>query len=404
VVLGGELQFASCKVQIQDDDKNAGCFHWHTEKVDVLENIGTFNLTVLRKGGLSGEVTIKYATKDQTATAGKDYVAMEGTLTFPHGTVSQSLTLEIIDDDMYEQDETFTIILSEPTGGATFDKNTDGGTDSAVCTVVIVNDDEITSKLEEVVTLLRINADNLSLARENWGEALRDAIFPAPDSSGVGKAMHFINVPWKLMFAIVPPPGMCGGKPCFVLALVMIGVQVVLISDFAGMMGCQMNLKPAVTAITFVALGTSLPDTFASMAAARGDRYADNSVGNVTGSNSVNVFLGLGLAWLIQSLYWHFKGATPEWIAKYPGIYARQVEAGQKPGGFVVIAGDLSFSVIVFSICAVITLSIILARRPYELGGSKPKAYLTAAFLCFLWVVYVVLSSLSSYKIIIPPF
>jgi hypothetical protein len=56
-------------------------------------------------------------------------------------------------------------------------------------------------------------------------------------------------------------------------------VQVVLISDFASLMGCQMGLKPAVTAITFVALGTSLPDTFASMAAARGDKYADNSIG-----------------------------------------------------------------------------------------------------------------------------
>ena len=65
-------------------------------------------------------------------------------------------------------------------------------------------------------------------------------------------------------------------------------------------MGCQISLKPEVTAITFVALGTSLPDTFASMAAARGDKYADNSIGNVTGSNSVNVFLGLGLGWLIE--------------------------------------------------------------------------------------------------------
>ena len=30
------------------------------------------------------------------------------------------------------------------------------------------------------------------------------------------------------MFAIVPPPGMCGGFPCFFGALFMIGVQVTL--------------------------------------------------------------------------------------------------------------------------------------------------------------------------------
>merc|ERR1712226_961742 len=34
------------------------------------------------------------------------------------------------------------------------------------------------------------------------------------------------------------------------------------------------------------------------------DPYADNSIGNVTGSNSVNVFLGCGLAWSIGALYW----------------------------------------------------------------------------------------------------
>ena len=58
-----------------------------------------------------------------------------------------------------------------------------------------------------------------------------------------------------------------------------------------------------VTAITFVALGTSLPDTFASKSAAINEKYADNAVGNVTGSNSVNVFLGLGIPWLIAAIY-----------------------------------------------------------------------------------------------------
>lgn len=61
-------------------------------------------------------------------------------------------------------------------------------------------------------------------------------------------------------------------------------------------------------AITFVALGTSLPDLFASRTAARLERHADNAIGNVTGSNSVNVFLGLGLPWLIAAIYWESQG------------------------------------------------------------------------------------------------
>ena len=50
-------------------------------------------------------------------------------------------------------------------------------------------------------------------------------------------------------------------------------------------------------------MGTSLPDLFASKTAAVQERHADNSVGNVTGSNSVNVFLGLGLPWSIAAIY-----------------------------------------------------------------------------------------------------
>ena len=69
------------------------------------------------------------------------------------------------------------------------------------------------------------------------------------------------------------------------------------------------NSVPKVTAITFVALGTSLPDTFASKAAAVNEKSADNAIGNVTGSNSVNVFLGLGVPWVIASIYWAIKNA-----------------------------------------------------------------------------------------------
>ena len=59
--------------------------------------------------------------------------------------------------------------------------------------------------------------------------------------------------------------------------------------------------------LRFVAMGTSLPDTFASKIAAKNEKTADNAIGNVTGSNSVNVFLGLGLPWVIAAIYWQIK-------------------------------------------------------------------------------------------------
>jgi len=111
--------------------------------------------------------------------------------------------------------------------------------------------------------------------------------------------LHLVTIGWKLFFAIVPPAHYMGGWLCFVGSLAMIGVVTAVVGEFANLFGCVLGIKPAVTAITFVALGTSLPDTFASMAAARQEKYADSAVGNVTGSNSVNVFLGLGLPWAL---------------------------------------------------------------------------------------------------------
>lgn len=106
------------------------------------------------------------------------------------------------------------------------------------------------------------------------------------------------------MFATIPPPNYWGGYGCFVVSLIYIGLVTALVGDMAILLGCEIGLRESVTAITIVALGTSLPDTFASMTAARTSEFADSAIGNITGSNSVNVFLGLGVPWAIATTYW----------------------------------------------------------------------------------------------------
>merc|ERR1719158_2032650 len=106
---------------------------------------------------------------------------------------------------------------------------------------------------------------------------------------------------------------MLGGWACFGGALGAIGAVTAIVGDLAALLGCCMNIPDDITAITLVALGTSLPDTFASKVAAQQDDTADNSVGNVTGSNSVNVFLGLGLPWAIGAIYWEAAGRAESW-------------------------------------------------------------------------------------------
>lgn len=109
------------------------------------------------------------------------------------------------------------------------------------------------------------------------------------------------------IFALIPPPSIWGGWLCFIVSLIFIGLLTAVVADLANIFGCLIGLESEVTAITFVALGTSLPDLFASKTAATMEKHADSAIGNVTGSNSVNVFLGLGMAWVVASGYWTSK-------------------------------------------------------------------------------------------------
>lgn len=125
--------------------------------------------------------------------------------------------------------------------------------------------------------------------------------------------------------------------------------------------------------IVFIYLFT---DTFASKTAAVGDRYADSSIGNVTGSNAVNVFLGIGLAWTIASVYHAIKGTE-----------------------FEVPPGTLAMSVTVYCIEAVICVAVLVLRRKIggELGGPMKYRIPTTILFVFLWVTYIIISSMVSY-------
>ncbi len=64
----------------------------------------------------SGEVTVDYATADGTATAGEDYTASRGTLTFAAGEREQTVSVAVLDDAHDEGRETFLLRLSNATG------------------------------------------------------------------------------------------------------------------------------------------------------------------------------------------------------------------------------------------------------------------------------------------------
>ena len=62
-------------------------------------------------------VTVDYATSDATAIAGEDYTQTSGTLTFAAGETEKTVSVAVLDDGHDEGEETFTLTLSNPSGG-----------------------------------------------------------------------------------------------------------------------------------------------------------------------------------------------------------------------------------------------------------------------------------------------
>ncbi|GEA28482.1 hypothetical protein MiAbW_03057 [Microcystis aeruginosa NIES-4325] len=82
----------------------------------VENNSGTNNLIfkVTLSTTSTQTITVNYATADDTATAGSDYTAKTGTLTFTPGQISQDIIISVNGDTAIEPDETFLINLSNP--------------------------------------------------------------------------------------------------------------------------------------------------------------------------------------------------------------------------------------------------------------------------------------------------
>lgn len=92
----------------------------------------------------------------------------------------------------------------------------------------------------------------------------------------------------------------------------------------------------------------------------------------------MNVFLGLGLPWVIAVIYEIYIVDNPIGAYRYP-------------------AKGLDLSVLLFLICSLVGLVVLVMRRIVvkgELGGSPAGRKLSAAFFIGLWVFYIAFASL----------
>ncbi|XP_011482562.1 sodium/calcium exchanger 1 isoform X1 [Oryzias latipes] len=411
---------ATATVTIFDDD-HAGIFTFEEPVFHVSESVGTMEVKVLRTSGARGVVMLPYKTVEGTARGGgEDFEDTHGVLEFQNDEIFKTIKVKIIDDEEYEKNKTFYVELGEPrlvegsdnkvqeeeekqeeneeeeeplTGNdeekrriAEMGRPMLG--DHVKLEVVIEESYEFKNTVDKL-----IKKTNLALLvgtnswRDQFIEAITVSAGEDDDDEECGEeklpscfdyVMHFLTVFWKVLFAFVPPTDYWSGWACFVVSICMIGLLTAVIGDLASHFGCTVGLKDSVTAVVFVALGTSVPDTFASKVAATQDQYADASIGNVTGSNAVNVFLGIGVAWSIAAIYHQSKGDE-----------------------FRVDPGTLAFSVTLFTIFAFICVATLMYRRRPEiggeLGGPRTAKILTTMLFISLWLLYILFSSLEAY-------
>ncbi|XP_061452514.1 sodium/calcium exchanger 2 isoform X4 [Rhineura floridana] len=396
-------------VTILDDD-HAGIFTFQDKLLRVSECQGTLEVKVIRSSGARGTVMVPYQTVEGTARGGGvDYEDSCGELEFKDDETVKSLYVKIVDVEEYEKKDSFFIELGQPRWlkrGISVDADKKLSAEEEEARRIAEMGQPIlgeNSRLEVIIEesydfkntvdkLIKKTNLALVIGTHSWREQFLEAITvsAAGDEeeeedgreerlpSCFDYVMHFLTVFWKVLFACVPPTEYWNGWACFSVSILVIGVLTAFIGDLASHFGCTVGLKDSVNAVVFVALGTSIPDTFASKVAALQDQCADASIGNVTGSNAVNVFLGLGVAWSVAAIYWAFQGKN-----------------------FEVQKGNLAFSVTLFTIFAFVCISVLMyRRRPHiggELGGPRTAKILTTCLFMGLWLLYILFASLEAY-------
>jgi len=410
-------------IMILDDD-HSGIFGFEDSEAEIVESVGTYELEVKRISGARGKVAIPYNTEDGTAKEGTHYEAQEGELMYENEETTKTISIAITDEESYEKSLIMYVEIGEPRHIA---EGKEGeGVDyselDAKSPEELTEEEKIallgrpclgantriqirikeSKEFKNSVDKMMQKANNsMVVGSSSWLDQFSEAFtVQADDDDEEGEdgeegeekmpscgdyIMHFLTLPWKLIFAFIPPTGIYDGYPTFVISILFIGACTAVIGDIAGHLGCFINLKDGVNAIAFVALGTSVPDTFASKTAAIEDETADASVGNVTGSNAVNVFLGIGIAWTMAAIYWEAQGEI-----------------------FKVEPGSLGFSVTIFCIEALLAIIILMLRRSPvvggELGGPKLFKTISSSLFVFFWCFYVAISALEAYGVIKPGF
>uniref|UniRef100_A0A3B5L2T3 Solute carrier family 8 member 3 n=1 Tax=Xiphophorus couchianus TaxID=32473 RepID=A0A3B5L2T3_9TELE len=290
-------------VTILDDD-HSGIFTFESSSVHVSESIGIMEVKVLRTSGARGTVIVPYRTVEGLAKGGgEDFEDTYGELEYKNDETCKFVHVKIIDDEEYEKNKNFFLELAEP-------RMVDMSLQKDVPDRKLTSDEEEAKRIAEmgkpvlgehprleviieesyefkstVDKLIKKTNLALVVGTNSWREQFMEAITVSAgdeDEEDTGEerlpscfdyVMHFLTVFWKVLFACVPPTDYLNGWACFVVSIVIIGLLTAVIGDLASHFGCTIGLKDSVTAVVFVALGTSVPGESGNSRGAAGGFY-----------------------------------------------------------------------------------------------------------------------------------
>ena len=129
---------------LEVENPNLTNVYFEPSHYTCFESVGSLEVYVARSGGdLSKTILVDYKTEDGTAERDTDYVYTEGTLTFYPNETRKHFVVNIIDDDVYEEDEHFNCRISNARykEGDLVDESTLKCIYPDIATVMILDDD-----------------------------------------------------------------------------------------------------------------------------------------------------------------------------------------------------------------------------------------------------------------------
>lgn len=158
--------------------------------VSLGESNGVAIFSITRQGNRTSAMAIQFETQNNTATANNDFVSAQGTLNFAAGDAEKLVTINIINDAIVENTETFSLILSQPSAGEIID-NLGQAT---------ITDDDTNISIANLSVLENNNVAIFSLTRTGLTNGISQFNFTTTDNTAIA-SNDYVTKAGTLTFA-----------------------------------------------------------------------------------------------------------------------------------------------------------------------------------------------------------